>query len=156
PKTTHARLEALRIAWDDRLRLFGDLEKVDVPLPLLLSEANAKSMADRVETAVRAGKSVPTTADARPQGGTIHLSAGDAQGNRVALTLTHGESFGAQVTVAGLGLILGHGMARFDPRPGRPNSPGPSKRPLHNMCPTVLLREGKPILAIGGTGGRRI
>src|SRR5205807_2345213 len=64
--------------------------------------------------------------------------------------------FGAKVTVDGLGLILGHGMARFDPRPGRANSPGPGKRPLHNMCPTVVLRDGRPVLALGARGGRRI
>src|SRR5256885_3059083 len=74
----------------------------------------------------------------------------------VALTLTHGNSFGAMVTVDGLGLILGHGMSRFEPRPGHPNSPGPNKRPLHNMCPTVALRDGKPALVLGGRGGRRI
>jgi gamma-glutamyltranspeptidase/glutathione hydrolase len=74
----------------------------------------------------------------------------------VALTLTHGNSFGAMVTVDGLGLLLGHGMSRFDPRPGHPNAPGPGKRPLHNMCPTVVLREGVPVLAVGATGGRRI
>src|SRR5207244_8366758 len=74
----------------------------------------------------------------------------------VALTLTHGGAFGAQVTVDGLGLILGHGMSRFDPRPGRPNSPGPGKRPLHNMCPTVVVRDGRAVLALGATGGRKI
>jgi len=74
----------------------------------------------------------------------------------VALTLTHGDNFGACVTVGGLGLVLGHGMSRFDPQPGHPNSPGPGKRPLHNMCPTLLLRAGQPILALGGTGGRMI
>ena len=74
----------------------------------------------------------------------------------VALTLTHGNAFGACVAVEGLGLFLGHGMSRFDPEPGQANSPGPGKRPLHNMCPTIVLRDGKPILAIGGTGGRMI
>jgi gamma-glutamyltranspeptidase/glutathione hydrolase len=74
----------------------------------------------------------------------------------VALTLTHGESFGAQVAVEGLGLILGHGLSRFDPRPGQANSIAPGKRPLHNMCPTVVTRDGKPVLAVGAVGGRRI
>jgi gamma-glutamyltranspeptidase / glutathione hydrolase len=53
-------------------------------------------------------------------------------------------------------LILGHGMSRFDPQPDHPNSPGPRKRPLHNMCPTIVLRDGKPLLALGATGGRMI
>src|SRR5439155_1135034 len=73
-----------------------------------------------------------------------------------ALALMHGGSFGACVTVAGLGLTLGHGMSRFDPRPGHPNAPGPGKRPLHNMCPTVVLKDGRPVLALGGRGGRKI
>src|SRR5439155_4032384 len=101
-------------------------------------------------------KPVPAETDGRSADGTIHLSAVDAQGTMVALTLTHGNSFGAMVTVDGLGLVLGHGMSRFDPRPGRPNSPGPGKRPLHNMCPSIVTRDGKPVLALGATGGRRI
>jgi gamma-glutamyltranspeptidase len=59
-------------------------------------------------------------------------------------------------TVEGLGLILGHGMSRFDPVPGRPNSIAPGKRPLHNMCPTIVFRAGRPVMALGATGGRRI
>jgi gamma-glutamyltranspeptidase/glutathione hydrolase len=74
----------------------------------------------------------------------------------VALTLTHGNAFGARVTVEGLGLTLGHGMSRFDLRTGHANAPGPGKRPLHNMCPTIVLRGGRPILAVGGRGGRKI
>jgi gamma-glutamyltranspeptidase / glutathione hydrolase len=97
-----------------------------------------------------------TTAQTRPQGGTVNLSVADRAGNLVALTLTHGEAFGARVTVEGLGLTLGHGLSRFEPGPGHPNSPGPRKRPLHNMCPTIVSRAGRPVLALGGAGGRRI
>ncbi len=88
--------------------------------------------------------------------GTNNLCAVDKHGNLVAVTLTHGGGFGAQVTVDGLGLTLGHGMSRFDPRPGHPNSPGPGKRPVHNMCPSLLLRNGIPEMAIGAAGGVRI
>jgi gamma-glutamyltranspeptidase/glutathione hydrolase len=153
---TRARVEALRIAWDDRLRLLGDPDKVEVPVERLLSAAHARKMADRVGAALREGKMVPATTDGRSADGTIHLSSVDGHGMMVALTLTHGSHFGAQVAVDGLGLILGHGMSRFDPRPGRPNSPGPGKRPLHNMCPTVVLKDGKPMCALGGHGGRKI
>jgi gamma-glutamyltranspeptidase / glutathione hydrolase len=156
PAAVQARVEALRIAWDDRVRLLGDPKHADVPVERLLSERYAKESAERVRAAVKAGKPVESRGDGRPAGGTIHLNAVDASGLMVALTITHGNSFGAQVTVDGLGLILGHGMSRFDPRPGRPNSPGPGKRPLHNMCPTVVTRDGKPVLAIGATGGRKI
>lgn len=156
PKTLHARVEALRVAWDDRLKRFGDPERVKVPLDQLLSQDYARNAARRIDAAVKEEKPLATAGDGRRADGTIHLSAVDGQGNMVALTLTHGEAFGARVTVDGLGLTLGHGMSRFEPKPGHPNSVGPGKRPLHNMCPTIVVREGKPILAVGGTGGRRI
>jgi gamma-glutamyltranspeptidase/glutathione hydrolase len=156
PATAQARVEALRIAWGDRLRLLGDPKHADAPVEKLLSEKYAKDSGDRVRAAIKAGKPVEVWTEERPAGGTIHLSAADASGMMVALTFTHGEAFGAQVTVDGLGLTLGHGMSRFDPRPGRANSVAPGKRPLHNMCPTVVTKGGKPVLALGATGGRRI
>lgn len=155
-KTSRARLEALRIAWEDRLHWFGDPEKAKVPLDRLLSSDYARRMAGRVREALEQGKPIRTTVERGSAGGTIHLSAADVQGNLVALTLTHGSHFGARVTVPGLGLILGHGMSRFEPRPGHPNSVGPGKRPLHNMCPTIVMRKGVPVAALGGAGGRKI
>ncbi|MGH9662321.1 MAG: gamma-glutamyltransferase, partial [Bryobacteraceae bacterium] len=59
------------------------------------------------------------------------------------------------LTVPGTGIILGHGMCRFDPRSGLPNSPGPRKRPLNNVCPTILRQPGRDV-ALGLRGGRRI
>jgi gamma-glutamyltranspeptidase/glutathione hydrolase len=156
PRTMRARLEALRIAWDDRLRWLGDPEHVEVPVQRLLSLDCARKNAGRIEAALRDGKMVRTATDEGSADGTVHLSAVDGRGMMVALTLTHGNHFGAQVTVEGLGLILGHGMSRFDPQPGRPNSPGSGKRPLHNMCPTIVLKDGKPICALGAHGGRKI
>jgi len=153
---THAYLETLRLAWHDRLNLLGDPEHASVPVKRLLSESYADELAERVDRAVRQGKPVDATGTPRQDGGTVHLSAGDRQGNLVALTLTHGNGFGARVTVDGLGLVLGHGMSRFHAGTGHPNSPGPGKRPLHNMCPTIVKRAGRPVLALGGAGGRRI
>ena len=72
------------------------------------------------------------------------------------MTLTHGGGFGARVTVDGLGLTLGHGISQFDVTPGHPNAPGPGKRPLHNMVPCIVTRDGQAILAVGGRGGRKI
>ena len=156
PARTHALLEALRVAWNDRLGLLGDPQKVKAPVERLLSEKYAREVAVKVEAATKERKPLLFKTESRAQGGTIHLNSTDRYGNTVALTLTHGNAFGACVTVEGLGLILGHGMSRFDPRPAHPNSPGPGKRPLHNMCPTIVLRGGKPVLALGATGGRMI
>jgi gamma-glutamyltranspeptidase/glutathione hydrolase len=151
-----ARLESLRVAWKDRLDLFGDPEHSDVPLARLLSAQYGREMASRVADAIDRGRALPMETLSRDQDGTIHLSAADDEGNVAALTLTHGGGFGSRVTVPGLGLILGHGVSRFDPRAGHPNAPGPGKRPLHNMCPTIVARDGRPWLAVGGRGARRI
>ena len=154
--SAHARVEALRIAWSDRLTLFGDPEHAGVPLDRLLSSAYAGAMAERVAQAVEDAEPLAITTPKREQQGTIHLSAADSDGNIAAVTFTHGGGFGARVTVEGLGLILGHGVSRFDPRSSHPNSPGPGKRPLHNMCPTIVTRDGVAWLAVGGAGARRI
>jgi gamma-glutamyltranspeptidase / glutathione hydrolase len=156
PRFLRARLEALRLVWDDRLRLLGDPARAEVPVGRLLGAEHIKRLAGQVEKALSDGKPARAESDGRSADGTIHLSAADAKGNLAALTLTHGGAFGACVTVPGLGVTLGQGMSRFDPRPDHPNAPGPGKRPLHNMCPTVVLKEGKPVLALGGRGGRRI
>jgi gamma-glutamyltranspeptidase / glutathione hydrolase len=153
---THARLEALRLAWADRLALLGDPEHAQVPVAKLLSAAYAKETAQKVRRAVKEGKVLAHAITPRDHTGTINLSVVDRDGNLAAITLTHGNGFGARVTVDGLGLTLGHGMSRFDPQPGHPNCPGPGKRPLHNMVPTIVLRGGRPVLAVGGRGGRKI
>ena len=155
-KKNHAALEALRLVWADRFRYFGDPEHVEVPVERLLSENYVGELADKVKAAVKAGNPIKQDFDSYEQKGTIHISAADPEGNVIALTITHGGGFGARVTVPGLGLTLGHGVSRFDPRPGRANSIGPRKRPLNNMTPTVVLRDGKPVLALGARGGRRI
>jgi gamma-glutamyltranspeptidase/glutathione hydrolase len=155
-RRTQTLIDALRLAWSDRLSLLGDPEKTKVPVERLLSKNYIGELSAKVTAAVKDGKPLPLKTDSRTQTGTIHLNSTDAHGNVVALTMTHGNAFGACVTVDGLGLILGHGMSRFDPHPDHPNTPGPGKRPLHNMCPTIVLREGKPLLALGATGGRMI
>ena len=155
-KRTHSWLEALRVAWRDRLEYFGDPQQVEVPIDRLLSVAYADECAQSVRAAVDEKRPLELELDWLEQVGTIHLSAADAAGNMAALTLTHGGGFGARVVVEGMGLLLGHGVSRFDPRPGKANSPGPRKKPLHNMCPTIVRREGKPVLAVGARGGRRI
>lgn len=153
---THTQVEAMRLAWRDRLTLLGDPDFVSNPTPKLLSADYAAECAEKIRAAVKAGRPLAHAVTARDHGGTLSFSAADRQGNFIALTLTHGNGFGARVTVPGLGLTLGHGMSRFDPHPGHPNAPGPGKRPLHNMAPFLVTRGNKPVLAVGGRGGRKI
>ena len=152
----HAYVEALRVAWHDRLTLLGDPMHAKVPVERLLSDTHAKESAGKVREALQTRKAIKLAAFPREQGGTVNLSVADREGNLVAVTLTHGQAFGARVTVDGLGLILGHGMSRFEVQPEHPNAPGPGKRPFNNMCPTIVTRRGKGVFALGGAGGRKI
>jgi gamma-glutamyltranspeptidase/glutathione hydrolase len=155
-EATHARVEALRLAWKDRGDLFGDPQFVKVPVEKLLSPDYAIEQAARVEAAVKARKAMPLQVERIEIFGTLHISAVDARGMFVSLTLTQGGSYGAQVSIDSLGMVLGHGMSRFDPRPGHPNSVAPHKRPLHNMSPSVLLKGNTPLMSVGAAGGTKI
>jgi len=151
-----AKVEALRYAWRDRLALFGDPDFVPNPTSRLLSEANCNAAAKEIFQALQKGKCLPAAAKTNTQTGTINLSAVDAKGNLAALTLTHGGTFGAQVTAGSVGLMMSHGLSRFNIEPGHPNSVAAGKRPLHNMCPIILLKNGRNHTALGGRGGRKI
>ena len=153
---THARLEALRLAWQDRLGKFGDPQHVKVPVEKFVSNEHVSALAEQVRAAVQAKKPINIHIAEHPDEGTVNIAAVDGRGNFVAVTVTHGHGFGAQVTVDGLGLTLGHGMSRFEPNPAHPNAPGPGKRPLYNVAPTLICRDGKPVVAVGCGGGMRI
>ena len=149
----HRMAEVLKLAWRDRLRYAGDPDFARVPVERLLSKEYA---AGRVETL----RTYPDFVDKIPgpsaaDTGTTHISTGDHEGNLVAITVSHGGLFGSCVTVPGTGVVLGHGMCRFDPHPGLPNSVAGRKRPLNNVCPTIVVMPGRRV-ALGLRGGRRI
>lgn len=150
------QIEAFRYAWQDRLELFGDPQEKASPLERLLQPEAIRAAAGKIAQAVASRQPLPVRTTSRPDQGTINLSVADRAGNLVAVTLTHGGAFGARVTVPGLGVTLGHGMSRFDPHADHPNAPGPHKRPLNNMCPTIVAKKGVPQVAVGGRGGRKI
>jgi gamma-glutamyltranspeptidase/glutathione hydrolase len=80
----------------------------------------------------------------------------DAEGNMVSATQTLNSLFGSRVTATGSGMLLNNNMRLLDPVPGRTNSIAPGKRILSSMSPTIVLRDGQPMLAIGTPGGHRI
>ena len=80
----------------------------------------------------------------------------DGEGNLISLTATQGWMYGSHLVVDGLGLVLNHGMSRFDYSPGHPNAPAPGKRMQHNMAPMIALRDGQPAFAYGLPGGPKI
>ena len=155
PEYWHLLGEVLKLAWRDRLEHLADPNFSPVPVERLLSRDYA---AGRVQTLRQFPGHVDRLqpADAgRDRHGTLHLSTADAEGNLVALTISQGAAFGSFVTVPGMGVILGHGMCRLDPRPGRANSIAPGKRPLNNTA-GMIVQCPRCIAALGVPGGRTI
>lgn len=87
---------------------------------------------------------------------TSHFCIIDKDGNMAAVTQTLLSGFGSRVMLPESGIVMNNGIMWFDPVPGKPNSIGAAKRPLSNMLPTLVLEDGRPWLAIGASGGRRI
>jgi gamma-glutamyltranspeptidase / glutathione hydrolase len=100
--------------------------------------------------------SMGETSDHRSPSTTTHLNVVDAEGNMVALTQTLLSVYGSRLVLPSTGILMNNGIMWFDPRPGSPNSLAPGKRPLTNMCPTIVRRDDRPSFAIGASGGRRI
>lgn len=94
--------------------------------------------------------------DAHTPSCTTHFNAVDSEGNMVALTQTLLSLFGSRVMLPQTGIMMNNGIMWFDPEPGRPNSVAPGKRPLCNICATVVSKNGEGWFAIGASGGRRI
>lgn len=155
PHYWHRLAEILKLAWRDRLRYAADPDFIEDPTPRLLSRDYAAGRTEALHNFPdHTDRTGYPQASANPHG-TANVSAADAEGNLVAVTFSQGNPFGSCVTVPGTGVILAHGMCRFDPRPGQPNSVAPRKRPLNNVCP-VILRLPDRDLALGMRGGRRM
>lgn len=87
---------------------------------------------------------------------TTHLTACDRDGLMVAMTTTLLSSMGSRVVLPASGVLMNNGVMWFDPRPGTPNAIAPGKRPLTNMSPVIVAKDGVPEFGTGASGGRRI
>ena len=148
----HVRAEAVRRAFADRFSHIGDPAVVGDAFRFLSSKEHARSAARAIRDRAGSGP--------KPRGAssdcTTHVSVVDKQRNMVALTHTAVSLWGARVVVPGTGILLNNGMIWFDPEPGRANSIAPGKRGMVNMVPVLGFKQGKPYLALGAPGGRKI
>jgi gamma-glutamyltranspeptidase/glutathione hydrolase len=87
---------------------------------------------------------------------TTHLTVCDRDGMMVSMTTTLLSSMGSRLVLPRSGVLMNNGVMWFDPRPGTPNAIAPGKRPLTNMSPVILAKDGVPEIAGGASGGRRI
>jgi gamma-glutamyltranspeptidase/glutathione hydrolase len=157
PQLVHLVVEATKLAWRDRLTFMGDPAYMRIPEEEFISKAYADRQRAELRRILEAGFISPSGAGrVSGPGHTTHMNVMDEQGNMVALTQTDGWVFGSLVTIPGLGFNINNGMSSFDPRPGRVNSIAPRKRPISRMCPTIVLKDGQPVIALGAGGGRKI
>jgi gamma-glutamyltranspeptidase/glutathione hydrolase len=151
----HLLAECFKIAFADRAVHLGDPARLAVPVEWLISEAYARQRRGEIDlrraTLPRAGQPGPLES-----ANTTHLTVADAAGNIAACTQTINELFGAKVMVPGTGILLNNAMALFDPHPDRPNSVAAGQRMISSMSPTIILKAGRPFMALGTPGGVRI
>ncbi|MDA0747272.1 MAG: gamma-glutamyltransferase [bacterium] len=155
-RLAHGMAETIRAAWLDRYRHFGDPRFVDVPLNMLTSDVNIGATGREIAGHIAEGTRGQSLLRPLYSGGTTHISVVDRDRNMVSLTLTHGPAYGSCVTIPKTGLLMNAGMSRFDPGSGLSNSVGPGKAPVVNMCPTLILQDGRPSMTLGASGGTRI
>jgi gamma-glutamyltranspeptidase / glutathione hydrolase len=178
PEEMHLILEAYRRAYMDRTDYLGDPDYVNIPIGQLITKQYAAAW----RASILPGKATPSADLHRPAGflpppptmsqvrhestQTTHYSVMDAEGNAVAVTTTLNNGFGSGVTAEGLGFLLNDEMDDFASKQGSPNMYGliqgpansiaPGKRPLSNMTPTIVLKDGKVRFVLGSPGGARI
>lgn len=172
----HRYIEASRISFADRGRWVGDPAAEDVPTRELLSQRYADARGCLIDPGKAltsplapgdprhpvacgaAGQAAPTTYEGE---NTTHLTVADRWGNVVSYTLTIESTGGSGITVPGRGFLLNNELTDFSFAPAAPgvpdpNLPGPGKRPRSSMSPTIVLEDGRPVLAVGSPGGATI
>lgn len=154
-KTLHQLVEAQRRAAIDRARYVADPRGTRFPYRELLSPQRAAAWRKTID----AQRAIATVALAEPRNlaqegeQTTHFTIVDRRGNIAAVTTSLGDLFGSGFAVPSLGFFLNNAMNDFT---GGANAVAPSKRPATSMAPVIVLRDGKPFLALGTRGGAAI
>jgi gamma-glutamyltranspeptidase/glutathione hydrolase len=164
----HLMIETMKRAYADRAEFLGDPDTVEVPVERLTS----KSYATELRRSIDRGRATPSreiragAPVAHEGANTTHYSIVDAAGNAVANTYTLNLNFGVGLVADGTGILLNDELDDFAAKPGAPNAyglvggdanaPGPGKRPLSSMTPTIVLKDGRPFLVTGSPGGSLI
>jgi gamma-glutamyltranspeptidase/glutathione hydrolase len=167
-ETIHLLAEAMKLAYADRSEFLGDPDFVKVPVRGVTSRRYADDLRkgierDRARTAaeIKPGKALQYESDH-----TTHYSVMDKDGNAVANTYTLNFFYGVGMAAKGTGILLNNELDDFAAAPNAPNAyglvggdanaPGPRKRPLSSMTPTIVLKDERPYLVTGAAGGSRI
>jgi gamma-glutamyltranspeptidase / glutathione hydrolase len=170
PDAAHLMIEAMKLAYADRAEFLGDSDAVNVPVARLISKDHARGLRAEInpQRARGARELRPNSPaiGAGSGGNTTHFSVVDRFGNAVANTYSLNFNYGVGLVADGTGILLNNTLDDFAAKPGAPNAfglvgasanaPGPNKRPLSSMTPTIVLKNGKPAILTGAPGGSRI
>ncbi|KJS05280.1 MAG: hypothetical protein VR73_12540 [Gammaproteobacteria bacterium BRH_c0] len=164
----HRLVESMRRAYADRSKYLGDPDFTEVPVTALTDKAYASRLREEInlDRATASAEVLPAAKLAPESPQTTHYSVWDKEGNVVSNTYTLNFSYGNGMSVSGAGFLLNNEMDDFSAKPGVPNAFGllgdeanaiePRKRPLSSMTPTMVFKDGQPVLVTGGPGGSRI
>ena len=164
----HLAAASLQSAFADRAAYLGDTDFVKVPVKGLISKTYAQQRRDEVslDHARQASEVKPGKPAAYESSETTHFSMIDQEGNMISSTQTVNGWMGSGWIVPGTGMVLNNEMDDFSALEGtanmfgaiggRPDSIEPQKTPLSSMSPTLVLKDNKPVLALGAPGGTRI
>jgi gamma-glutamyltranspeptidase/glutathione hydrolase len=163
----HVMIEAMKRAYADRARYLGDPAFINAPTVALLAKEYAAKQRDTINLARATPWAEAVAAPPQREGSnTTHYSVVDRSGNAVSNTYTLNFPYGVGLVAEGTGVLLNNELDDFTAAPGASNAfglvgfeanlPGPGKRPLSSMSPTIVLKDGKPVLVTGSPGGSRI
>ena len=163
----HLLAESMRRAFADRAEFLGDPDfNANMPIAMLTSNQHAAALRRTIDPNHASASDAKNFAEAYESAETTHYSVIDSEGNAVVVTYTLEYSFGSRIVADGLGFLYNNEMGDFNPEPGHtdeagligtpPNLVAPGKRMLSSMSPTIVVKNGKPVLLIGSPGGRTI
>ncbi|NLD16469.1 MAG: gamma-glutamyltransferase, partial [Tissierellia bacterium] len=156
PERLHIFADAFSMAYADRAEYMGDVKFVEVPVAGLLSKNYAKKLAEKIQPDAAITEPMPDDPWMFEHEDTTHYSVVDKEGNIVSLTSTVNYYFGSKVGVPGYGFVMNNEMDDFVTGHYHPNSIAGGKTPLSSMSPTIILKDGKPVAALGSPGGTTI
>lgn len=156
PETLHVMIEATRLAGADRDAYIADPKFIDVPIAQLTSKEYAAQQRERIALHSAMPAVAPGTVSHPGPENTTHISIVDRWGNMVAYTTSIGSGWGTGVVIGDTGVLLnnGGGWMIFDPEDRNALQPG--KRPMNNIAPVLISKDGKPFLTLGTPGGDAI
>ena len=151
----HLLSEVMKLGFADRSKYMGDPKYVDVPVEGIISKEYAKTQAARIDL-TKAGTFAAGDPWAFESESTTSYSILDKAGNMVTVTKTVDATFASGLVAEGTGILLNDTLVDFSLDPESPNVLAANKRPLSSMSPTLVLKDGQPLLALGAPGTTRI